>query len=346
MVAAEVRVGTNTTAVLVVGTGTWGTALAVMLARYGPVSLLCRTAEERAALEAGRSNRRFLEGVPFPELLRLEDDPERACARAGIILLVVPTSRMRENARALAPHLRSDHIVLSGAKGLERGTHLRMTQVLDEELGDRGVSRLGALSGPNLAREIAEGKPATAVVASASERARGEALSALNTSQFRVYANPDVIGVELGGALKNVVAIGAGAADGFKAGDNAKAAFVTRGLAEIARLGVAAGAHPLTFAGLAGLGDLLATVSSPSSRNRFVGQEFARGRSLEQIRAALAPQVAEGIETTRAARELALSHGVEMPIVEQTYRVLFEGKSAAEALDDLMLRDPRHELDI
>ena len=346
VVVAEVRVGTNTMAVLVVGTGSWGTVLAVMLARYGPVSLLCRTAEERAALEADRSNRRFLAGIPFPELLRLEDDPERACARAGIVLLVVPTSRMRENARALAPHLRSDHIVLSGAKGLERGTHLRMTQVLDEELGDWGVSRLGALSGPNLAREIAEGKPATAVVASASERARGEALSALNTSQFRVYANPDVIGVELGGALKNVVAIGAGAADGFKAGDNAKAAFVTRGLAEIARLGVAAGAHPLTFAGLAGLGDLLATVSSPSSRNRFVGQEFARGRSLEQIRAALAPQVAERIETTRAARELALSHGVEMPIVEQTYRVLFEGKSAAEALDDLMLRDPRHELDI
>jgi glycerol-3-phosphate dehydrogenase (NAD(P)+) len=332
--------------ILVVGTGSWGTTLAVMLARHRPAALLCRTEEEYLTLQRDRRNRRFLEGVAFPERLRLTHDPAEACARARIVLLVVPSGRIRENARLLAPHLSAGHAVLSGAKGLERGTLLRMTEVLDQELSPARVGAIGALSGPNLAREIADGKPATAVVASPRDAALSLALEALNTPQFRVYANSDVTGVELGGALKNIIAIGAGAIDGLGAGENAKAAFVTRGLAEMARLGVAAGAHPLTFAGLAGLGDLLATVSSPGSRNRYVGEEFARGRSLDQIRATLAPQVAEGIETTRAARELAVRYGVEMPITEQTYEVLFEGKSVAAAVAGLMDRDPKHERDL
>jgi len=262
------------------------------------------------------------------------------------VVVVVPSSRMRENARRLAPFIGDDHVVVSGAKGLEAERLLRMTEVLAEEFRPEAGRNVGALSGPNIAREVAAGKPATSVVASTSEYTRALAVGALTTPQFRVYANPDVVGVELGGALKNIVAIGAGAIDGLGAGDNAKAAFVTRGLAEIARLGVASGANPLTFAGLAGLGDLLATVSSPSSRNRFVGQEFARGRSLDDIRATLAPQVAEGVETTRAVYELAAKLGVRMPVVEQTYLVLFEGKTVALALADLMLREPKDEFDL
>ncbi|MDP9383026.1 MAG: NAD(P)-dependent glycerol-3-phosphate dehydrogenase [Chloroflexota bacterium] len=334
----------GTDEILVVGTGSWGTALAVMLARYKPVSLLCRDEEEFLRLQQDRANRRFLDGVPFPQDLRLGYDAEAACAQASIVILLVPSSRIRDNARLLARHLSTKHVVLSGAKGLEHGSLLRMTQVLEQELSSAGVS-VGALSGPNLAREIAAGKRATAVVASENADALTIALPALNTPQFRVYANSDVTGVELGGALKNVIAIGAGAVDGLEAGENGKAAFVTRGLAEIARLGVAAGAHPLTFAGLTGLGDLLATVSSPNSRNRRVGEELARGRTLQEVRASLAPQVAEGIETTRVARELATRHGVEMPITEQTYQVLFEGKSVADAVEHLMFRDPRHEFD-
>ena len=334
----------DTGGVLVVGTGSWGTALAVMLAWHGGSTLLCRSKEEFETLNRDRRNARFLPSVPFPDSLHLQHDPALACAGARIVLLVTPSGRLRENARSLAPHLDARHVVLSGAKGLEHGTLLRMTEVLEQEFDGAGAL-CGALSGPNLSGEVAAGKPASAVVACNHEGSLEVALRLLNTPRFRVYANTDVIGVELGGALKNVVAIGAGALDGLAWGENAKAAFVTRGLAEIARLGVAAGAHPLTFAGLTGLGDLLATVSSPSSRNRTVGQELARGRTPEEIRRALAPQVAEGVETTRAARLLAHHHGVEMPITEQTYQVLFEGKSIADAVADLMYRDPRHELD-
>lgn len=336
---------TDSRPVLVVGTGAWGTALSIMLGRRRPVTLLCRTDEEARALrEAGR-NTRFMADVPFPPLLRPEHDAEKACADARVVVLLTPSGRIGENARVLAPYLTRDHVVLSGAKGLERGSLRRMTEVVASELSGRGVERIGALSGPNLAREIAEGKPATAVVASADRRVLDAALPALATPQVRVYANTDVVGVELGGALKNIIAIGAGAADGLEAGDNAKAAFVTRGLAEIARLGVAEGADPMTFAGLSGLGDLLATVSSAGSRNRFVGQELARGRSVAEVRTLLAPHVAEGIETTAAARELARRHGVDMPITEQTYTVLFEGRSVPAAFAELMLRDPRHELE-
>lgn len=331
--------------IAIVGTGSWGAALAVMLARHGPVTLLCRTEEEHATLTAAGENARFLPGVAFPPALDLQHDPRPVLARARLLLLFVPSSRMRENARRLAPNLSPAHVVISGAKGLETGSLLRMTEVLREELGPRGVTHIGALSGPNLAAEVAEGKPATSVVGGASRVARETAVSLLNRGVFRVYANEDVVGVEVAGALKNVVAVGAGAIDGLGMGESAKAAFVTRGLAEMARLGVACGANPLTFAGLAGLGDLLATVSSPASRNRTAGERFARGETLDQITAALAPQVAEGIGTTRIARELATRHGVEMPILEQTYQVLFEGKSVGDAFTDLLMREPRHELD-
>jgi len=229
---------------------------------------------------------------------------------------------------------------LSASKGLEQNTLRRMTEVVAEQLP--GVS-VCALSGPNLAREIALGKPATSVVASHDLDAAERARDLLMSDHFRCYTNEDVIGVEMGGALKNIIAIGAGMADGLNAGDNAKAAFLTRGIAEIARLGVAVGADPLTFAGLTGLGDMVATCASRFSRNHFVGEELAKGRSIGDIQTGM-NQIAEGILTTRAARELGRRVGVEMPITDQIYSVLFEAKPALEAISALMGREATHEL--
>jgi len=217
-----------------------------------------------------------------------------------------------------------------------------MTQVLKEELSSPAASSVCALSGPNLALEIANEKPSTTVVASEDLGAAELVQDLLISTQFRPYTNEDVIGVEMAGALKNIIAIGAGIGDGMGAGDNAKAAFITRGLAEIARLGIAAGANPLTFAGLAGLGDLVATCASPLSRNHHVGEQLARGKSLREIQEAM-PHNAEGVFTTAAARKLARLHGVEMPITEQLYSVLYEGKPALEAIGELMQRESKHE---
>jgi glycerol-3-phosphate dehydrogenase (NAD(P)+) len=226
---------------------------------------------------------------------------------------------------------------------LEVETRLRLTAVIAQET-PTATGRIGALSGPNLAGEIAAGQPATSVVAAADPAVAIEARDRLMTPMLRLYTSADVIGVELAGALKNIIALVSGIADGLGAGDNAKAAFMTRGLAEIARLGVAAGAHPLTFTGLAGVGDLIATCASPLSRNRRVGERLASGQSLEAIIAELG-HVAEGVATTRAARQLAADLGVEMPITEQLYQVLFAGKPIAAAVQALLARDPRPEMD-
>lgn len=335
----------SATRVVIVGTGSWGTALAVMLARHRPVTLVARTPLEAAALRGSRRNERFLPDTVFPDSLAIEHDPERALEAPGLVIVVVPAAHLRPNLAVLQPWLRAGHILLSGIKGLELTTGLRMTQVIERELGSASPVLVGALSGPNIAREIAEGRPASTVVASRHSEVLAEAVALLSAPQWRVYANTDVVGVELGGALKNIIAIGAGAIDGLGAGQNAKAAFVTRGLAEIARLGVEWGANPLTFAGLAGLGDLLTTVSSPSSRNRRAGEMLARGAALDEITASLAPQVAEGIETTRAVWTAAAAQGVRMPITEQTYRVLYEQMPIGDAVDELMLRKPKYEID-
>ncbi len=249
---------------------------------------------------------------------------------------------MRGNLRTLRSHLDPDTLVLSAVKGLERDTGKRMSEVVREELP--GLRRpLCVLSGPNLSREIAQGLPAATIVASEDLAVAETLREALMSPLFRVYTNEDVAGVELAGALKNIIAIGAGMCDGLGYGDNAKAGFITRGLAEIARLGVAAGAQPLTFLGLAGVGDLMATCYSPLSRNHRVGIELAKGRTLDDVLSSLG-QVAEGVTTTVAARELARRYGVEMPITEMTYKVLFEGLDPRRAVAELMLRAPRHEL--
>ncbi|MEO8287521.1 MAG: NAD(P)H-dependent glycerol-3-phosphate dehydrogenase [Chloroflexota bacterium] len=330
--------------VVVVGTGSWGTTLAVLSARQGLATyLLTRTEEEATAFIEDGENRRFLPGYAFPPLLYPTADAEKALAGCDMLLMVVPSQTMRSNIRTLKPFLKGAPIVVSASKGLELGTLMRMTEVLAEELGEEWQSRLAAISGPNLAKEIVAGKPATTVVGSNSPEVAARAQELLTGGRFRVYTNPDLVGVELGGALKNIIALAAGMADGMDAGDSAKAALITRGLVEIGRLGMAAGASLFTFAGLAGLGDLIATCASPLSRNRTFGEELARGKTIDELRTIMQGQVAEGVTTTAAARELAARYNVEMPITEQLYGVLFEHKSPLEGLATLLTREPTDE---
>ena len=330
--------------IAVVGSGAWGTTLALVAARAGnEVALYVRNPDEAETIQRTRRNARYLPQAELPGAVSVTPDLTAACRGAALIVLVVPSQTVRQNARALAPVV-GNAIVVSAAKGLERDSLKRMTEVVTEELGVEAGERVCALSGPNLAGEIAAGKPATSVVASRNLAAAERARDLLMGPQFRCYTNEDVIGVEMGGALKNIIAIGAGMGDGLGAGDNAKAAFLTRGIAEIARLGISVGADPLTFAGLAGLGDLVATCASPLSRNHRVGEELVKGRPLPEVLAGLG-QVAEGIPTTAAAFALGQRQGVELPIVEQMHAVLFEGKHALEAVAALMQREAKHELE-
>ena len=254
-------------------------------------------------------------------------------------MLAVPSSSLSENVRTVRDFIGDPAAVVSATKGLEAGTSRRMSEVLAEELPERLRLRICALSGPNLAPEIISGMPAGTVVASESQEAAARAQEAITSALFRVYTNDDVIGVELGGALKNIIAISAGICDELGYGSNAKAAMLTRGIAEIARLGVACGAKWQTFAGLAGIGDLIATCSSPLSRNHYVGEQLARGRPLPEIRASM-KNVAEGIDTTAAAVVLARERGVEMPITSAMHSVLFEGVALDQAISGLLERAP------
>ena len=329
--------------VTVIGTTTWGTTLSIILARKNvPVTMLVRTTEESRELETRRQNCRFLPGVEFPEPLRVSHEPEEALHGAGMVILAVPSSSFRDNVRRFQGVIDGEPIVLSVSKGLEMDTGKRMSQVLEDELHQRLQPRICVLSGPNLALEIVEGKPASTVVASQQHSVASETQEIMMSPSFRVYTNEDTIGVELGGALKNIIALGAGICDGMGYGDNGKAGFITRGLAEITRLGLAAGASPITFAGLAGLGDLVATCASHLSRNHFVGEQLAVGRPLKDILASM-KNVAEGVYTTVAALKMAESLGVEMPIARATYQVLFEGLDPRQAVVGLMGRPPRSE---
>lgn len=327
----------------VVGTGTWGTTLAVMLAKKGlQMTLWARTPEEARELNLRRENQRYIPGLIFPEGLVVTSSLDEALGSAQFVILAVPSRSMRHNLETIKPALPSGTIMVSATKGLEEEGFLRMSQVIQEVLGE-GFPAC-ALSGPNLAREIAAGLPASTVVAGKDSAVAEAVQRTVMTPRFRVYAHDDIVGVELGGALKNIIALGAGAADELGFGENAKAGLMTRGLAEIARLGVAAGANPLTFAGLAGLGDLVATCSSRHSRNHYVGEELAKGRKLTDILSAM-KMVAEGVFTTPPARKMAKKYGVEMPITEEIYQVLFEGKDPREAVAGLFQREPKRELD-
>jgi glycerol-3-phosphate dehydrogenase (NAD(P)+) len=325
----------------VIGAGAWGTTLAIKLAgAERPVTLWAHTAEANEELATVRENQRYLPGIVFPPNIRIVSDEAYLAEPHRFFVLAVPSAHLRSSLQRLRARLYPDAALLSVVKGIEEGTHLRMTQVIAQELPGR---RVAVLSGPNLAREIAAGKPAGSVVASEDGGLAAELASVLASDRFRVYTNPDVVGVELCGALKNVVALAAGFVDGLGFGDSAKASIITRGLAEMTRLGVAAGAHPVTFAGLAGVGDLIATCMSPLSRNRRAGELMASGMSWTDAAARL-DGVAEGVFTVRGALELAAEHGVELPIAEQVAAVIHDGRPPMAAVAELMGREPKDEL--
>lgn len=327
----------------VIGTTGWGVTLALLLARNGhEVRLLARTPEEANALRAaGRSPR--LPGHPFPAVLAPTADPTEAFDGADLVALAVPAQTVRANLIPLAGTLPRRAVFVSATKGIERDTALRISEVVREAAPSVTAEQYCALSGPNLKDEVAAGLPCAAVIASSSDEAARFAQRAFNNPAFRTYTSRDVVGVELAGALKNVIALGAGIADGLRQGDNAKAAFVTRGLAEITRLGVACGADPLTFLGLAGMGDLVATCYSRLSRNRRVGEALAQGRPLADVLAELR-EVAEGVETTVGAWTLARRHHVDMPITEAMHRFLHEGQPLMDAVRWLLEREAREEV--
>ncbi len=317
--------------------------MAVQLGRNGVgTTLLARTEQEAGELRERRENARFLPGFAFPNSLAVTSDVCQAVPGASMVVLAVPSHSFRQNLMGIRDNLAPGQIVLSASKGLEKDTGKRMSQVMEEELPEALAAACCVLSGPNLAMEIVDQKPSSAVVAGSDPKAVAQAQELLMSPIFRVYTNEDVVGVELGGALKNIIAIGCGITDGLNYGDNAKAGLITRGLAEITRLGVEAGANPLTFAGLAGLGDLVATCSSRLSRNHQVGVELAKGRGLTEILTSM-KNVAEGVSTTSAAVTMARELGIEMPITQATYRVLFDGLDVQRAIAELMGRPPRAE---
>jgi glycerol-3-phosphate dehydrogenase (NAD(P)+) len=325
----------------VVGAGAWGTTLAIKLAAAErPVTLWAHTAEAGEELAALRENRRYLPGIVFPPNLRVATDDAYLAEPHRSFLLAVPSAHLRDVLRRLRPVLYAEASLLSVVKGIEQGTHLRMSEVIEEELPG---SRVAALSGPNLAREIAAGLPAVSVVASHDAELAAEFGTLLGSDRFRIYTNPDLIGVEMCGALKNVVALASGFVDGLGFGDSAKAGIITRGLAEMTRLGVAAGGQQMTFAGLAGVGDLIATCMSPLSRNRRAGELMASGMSWADAAVHL-NGVAEGVDTVRGALQLAGERGIEMPIAEQVEAVVYAGRPPMQAVAELMSRAQKDEL--
>jgi glycerol-3-phosphate dehydrogenase (NAD(P)+) len=336
-----VTVARDVARVAVIGAGAWGTTLAAIVARQEPVSLVARTEQAAATIQSTRRNERRLPGIDLPDTLVATADPA-AVSAADLVIIAVPSSHVRSAVAAMAPFLASSADVLSVVKGLEPGSLLRMSEVIAQAAGIR-ASRIAALSGPNLALEIARGLPASAVVAADDPSLADRVVARLGRREFRLYVNSDILGVELAGSLKNIVAIAAGAADGLGFGDNGKAGLITRGLAEMTRLGIAAGANPLTFAGLAGIGDVVATCGSSLSRNHRLGEELARGRKWAEIEASL-PGVAEGAYTVDAALALARRYDVEMPIAQEVHNALFEGKSVQRCLIDLLSRESKDEL--
>jgi glycerol-3-phosphate dehydrogenase (NAD(P)+) len=331
--------------IAVIGAGSWGTALSTVLAdAQWQVRLWARQPALAEAIQRDRRNPRYLPELRLPEHVEATGELAQAAAGAALVVLAVPSDGIPDICDRLAPLVKEGQGVISAAKGLEHETGRRLSQVIEERLGPGRSGRVAVLSGPNLAPEVAAGIATASVAACPDGALAAAAQAAFGTPRFRVYTNPDVIGVELGGALKNIIAIGAGASDGLGFGDNTKAALLTRGLAEITRLGVALGAKAETFRGLSGMGDLVATCAGRKSRNHFVGYELAKGRALPDILREMG-QVAEGVETTRAARRLAASVGVEMPITEAVHATLFEGVPPRDAVRSLMTRTWRDELE-
>ncbi|MGW7331104.1 NAD(P)H-dependent glycerol-3-phosphate dehydrogenase [Streptomyces sp. NPDC054840] len=326
----------------VFGTGSWGTAFAIVLADAGcEVTLWGRRQEVVDAINTGRTNPDYFPGVELPANLRATTDPAEAAAGADFTVLAVPSQTLRENLAAWTPLLAADTVLVSLMKGIELGTAKRMSEVI-EEVAKVPAERIAVVTGPNLAAEIAARQPAASVVACVDESVARRLQAACHTAYFRPYTSTDVTGCELGGAVKNVIGLAVGIADGMGLGDNTKGSLITRGLAEATRLGVAMGADPLTFSGLAGLGDLVATCSSPLSRNHTFGTNLGRGMTLEET-IAVTKQTAEGVKSCQSVADLARRHGVDMPITDTVVDIVHHGKPTLVALKDLMGRSAKPE---
>jgi len=327
------------TRVAVLGGGSWGTALGALLAGNGhDTGVWCRSADLAARIREDGENRKFLPGIRLPDGVKVRHELEGVLEGAEIVVFAVPSQALREVAGAARAHVGSA-VPVSATKGLEQGSLLRMSEVLTAALGDPNPV---VLTGPSHAEEVIRGIP-TSVVAACRDASRAlRAQSLFASPRFRVYTNDDVVGCEIGGALKNVIAVAAGVCDGLGFGDNTKGALLTRGLAEIARLGVAMGGRRETFFGLAGMGDLITTAMSRHSRNRMVGERIGRGETPEAVMASMT-MVAEGVHTARVARDLGRSFGLDLPLTEQMCEVIFEGRRPLDAMEALMTRDLRSE---
>ncbi len=329
--------------VAVLVAGSWGTALAQVLARHVPeVALYSRDSEVVQSMTEFRQNSKYLKGVELLPAIQPTNDMVQALTEAGAVILAVPSTAMRSIAAQIKPLLRADTIIIHAAKGFEADSLKRMSEVIAEELGQPFEEQIVVLSGPSHAEEVVHGLPTTVVVAAKHEHIAKIAQDLLSEPRFRVYTNTDVAGLEIAGALKNIVAIGAGIADGLHFGDNAKAALITRGLAEMTRLGVAMGAKPATFAGLAGIGDLVVTCTSKHSRNWRAGYQIGQGKALRDVLQEMG-MVVEGVKSTFAAQQLAKRFGVDMPITSELYLIMAENKSPRDAVYDLMTREKNEE---
>lgn len=328
--------------VAVLGAGSWGTTFAKVLADAGgQVTLHARRPELATAIAEFRENPDYLPGIRLPSAVTATTDAQEALDGATIVVLAVPSQSLRENLTRWTPSLPDDATLLSLMKGIELGSTKRMSEVIGEVTG-AGADRIAVLSGPNLAREIAEEQPAATVIA-CPDTGRAEALqAACHTPYFRPYTNPDMVGCELGGAVKNVIALACGIAEGLGFGDNTRASLITRGLAETARLGMALGAELTTFAGLAGLGDLVATCSSPLSRNRTFGEKLGQGMSVEEVQESTR-QTAEGVKSCRSVLDLARAHDIDVPITEAVVRVCHEGEAPSRMVKEIMSREAKPE---
>ncbi|GIV62358.1 MAG: glycerol-3-phosphate dehydrogenase [NAD(P)+] 2 [Rhodothermaceae bacterium] len=329
--------------IAVIGAGSWGTALAISLASSGhDVSLWARRPAAAAFMDQERHNPTYLPKALIPSSILITSDLEAAVIRRDLWVFATPAQSIREVARRVRPYAHPNLLVVSVAKGIENGTLKRTTEVLAEELDGVPAEQIGVLYGPSHAEEVVAGCP-TAVVAAAQDLAVAESIQEVfMTPRLRVYVNTDLVGVEIAGSVKNVMAIAAGMSDGVGYGDNAKAALITRGNAEIQRLGMALGASYKTFSGLAGIGDLVVTCMSRHSRNRFLGEAIGRGKTLEEVQREMT-MVAEGVSTTRSVYDLSRRLQIEMPITEAVYAILFEGMKPQEAVDELMARAAKQE---
>lgn len=331
--------------IAVLGSGSWGTALSLVLGDNNhEVRLWGRSQEQVDEINNQRRNVRYLPDVELPDTIHAFTDLAKTIEDVEVVVLVVPTKAMREVLKQVRNHLNKAVLFVHASKGIEPETHLRISEIIEEEIPQDQRTSIAVLSGPSHAEEVSRRQPTTVTCSSLDMSSAEEVQDLFMNASFRVYTNPDLIGVEIGGSLKNIIAIGAGMTNGLGFGDNAKAALMTRGLAEIARLGMKLGANPLTFAGLTGLGDLIVTCTSVHSRNWRAGNMLGKGKTLEEVLEEMG-MVVEGIRTTKAAYQLAEQTGVEMPITKELYQVLFHDKTPEEAVSELMGRVKKHEVE-